>query len=78
MLLLLLLVLLLPSSPLLLLSCLVGDTRPCAALASAGAGATLLIHEATFEESLRRHALAKRHSTLPEAMYVAERMGAYR
>ncbi len=76
--LLLLLLLLLPPSPLLLLSCLVGDTRPCAALASAGAGATLLIHEATFEESLRRHALAKRHSTLPEAMYVAERMGAYR
>ena len=26
-----------------------GDTRPCDALAEAAAGATLLIHEATFE-----------------------------
>ena len=29
-----------------------GDTRPCAALASAGRGATLLVHEATFEPAL--------------------------
>ena len=38
-----------------------GDTRPCAALASAGRGATLLVHEATFEPALlaqvRRHPL---------------------
>ncbi len=29
-----------------------GDTRPCAALAAAGRGATLLVHEATFEPAL--------------------------
>ena len=29
-----------------------GDTRPCAALATAGRGATLLVHEATFEPAL--------------------------
>ncbi|WIA34738.1 hypothetical protein OEZ86_013047 [Tetradesmus obliquus] len=55
-----------------------GDTRPCAALAAAGAGATLLIHEATFEAGLRHHACAKGHSTLQEALQVAKDMGAYR
>jgi hypothetical protein len=44
----------------------------------AGAGATLLIHEATFEACMDSHALAKRHSTLQEALQVAEQMGAYR
>ncbi len=29
-----------------------GDTRPCAPLAAAGRGATLLVHEATFEPAL--------------------------
>lgn len=29
-----------------------GDTRPCAAVRRAAAGATLLIHEATFEPAL--------------------------
>lgn len=29
-----------------------GDTRPCAALAAAARGVTLLIHEATFEPAL--------------------------
>lgn len=29
-----------------------GDTRPCKALAAAGHGCTLLIHEATFEPDL--------------------------
>lgn len=45
---------------------------------AAGAGATLLIHEATFEAGMDSHALAKRHSTLQEALQVAEQMGAYR
>jgi hypothetical protein len=47
-----------------------GDTRPCEALVRAGAGATLLIHEATFEPALAAHALRKRHSTSAEAMQV--------
>jgi ribonuclease BN (tRNA processing enzyme) len=53
-----------------------GDTRPCRALVEAGRGATLLIHEATFEECLREDALAKRHSTTQEALSVAAQMGA--
>jgi ribonuclease BN (tRNA processing enzyme) len=55
-----------------------GDTRPCQALMRAGAGATLLIHEATFEPELIQHALTKRHCTSEEAMQVAKGMGAYR
>ena len=30
-----------------------GDTRPCGRLRDAGRGATLLVHEATFEPSMR-------------------------
>jgi hypothetical protein len=55
-----------------------GDTRPCPALVEAGRGATLLIHEATFDAELQRHATAKAHSTLPEALGVAKQMCAYR
>jgi ribonuclease Z len=35
------------------------DTRPCQALEAAGSGATLLIHEATFENSLQSEAKFK-------------------
>lgn len=55
-----------------------GDTRPCGPLIAAGRGATLLIHEATFEADMLSHAQAKNHSTLQEALEVAEKMGAYR
>ena len=55
-----------------------GDTRPCEALASAGRGATLLIHEATFDDDRAADAVQKRHSTRGEALSIAERMGAYR
>ena len=55
-----------------------GDTRPCAALARAARGATLLIHEATFADDLAADALAKRHSTHGEAREVARQCGAYR
>lgn len=55
-----------------------GDTRPCAALARAAAGATLLIHEATFADDRAADALAKRHSTHREAREVAAQCGAYR
>ncbi len=55
-----------------------GDTRPCAAVVEAARGATLLIHEATFEDELAADAVAKRHSTLSEALGVARESGAYR
>ena len=48
-----------------------GDTRPCTALISAGKKATWLIHEATFDDQLRDDAIAKRHSTLTDALSVA-------
>ncbi|KAJ9521954.1 hypothetical protein QJQ45_024831, partial [Haematococcus lacustris] len=53
-----------------------GDTRPCPALIGAGQGATLLIHEATFEPNLLQQATTKRHSTTSEAMLVARQMKA--
>jgi len=55
-----------------------GDTRPCPAVVEAARGATLLIHEATFEDELAADARAKRHSTLSEALGVAKEAGAYR
>ncbi|PJF16589.1 hypothetical protein PSACC_03628 [Paramicrosporidium saccamoebae] len=51
-----------------------GDTRPCPALAEAGRGSTILIHEATFCDSLAEEAIAKRHSTLSEAIGVGRDM----
>lgn len=47
---------------------IIGDTRPCAQLAEAGRGATLLIHEATFEDDMAHEAIAKAHSTTTEAL----------
>ncbi|CAM9399650.1 unnamed protein product, partial [Phaeothamnion confervicola] len=55
-----------------------GDTRPCNALVAAGAGATVLIHEATFDDGKADEALDRRHSTTSEALDVASRMGAFR
>ena len=53
-----------------------GDTRPCDRLARAGAGATLLIHEATFDDDRMQDAVRKRHSTVGEALGVAGKMRA--
>ena len=53
-----------------------GDTRPCPGLIKAGKGATLLIHEATFEHDLLTEAIARRHSTTQEAVEVAREMNA--
>ena len=47
-----------------------GDARPCEALVAAGQGATVLIHEATFEAGMQQDALDKRHSTTTEALEV--------
>ncbi|CAG8472470.1 9675_t:CDS:10 [Ambispora leptoticha] len=53
-----------------------GDTRPCDNLIRIGKNATLLIHEATFENDLIDDALGKRHCTTSEAVKVSERMNA--
>ena len=41
-------------------------------------GATILIHEATFEDVCYDDAVAKRHSTISEALDVGKHMGAHR
>jgi len=55
-----------------------GDTRPCPKLIEAAQGATLLVHEATFEDSLLDEAIAKRHSITREAVESGVACGAYR
>jgi len=45
-----------------------GDTRPCPSLIRAGHGATLLVHEATFDDELAADAKKKRHSTTVRAV----------
>ncbi|KAL2516197.1 tRNAse Z4 [Forsythia ovata] len=55
-----------------------GDTRPCPELVKASSGATVLIHEATFEDSLVDEAIARNHSTTKEAMEVGDSSGVYR
>ena len=51
-----------------------GDTRPCPELIQAGFNATVLIHEATFDDSLETMACNKFHSTLGQALSVAAAM----
>lgn len=54
-----------------------GDTRPNPFFATqVGAGAGLLVHEATHEDDLAAEARAKRHSTISEALDVAAKMRA--
>ncbi|MEW5319933.1 MAG: hypothetical protein WDW38_011045 [Sanguina aurantia] len=55
-----------------------GDTRPCESVVEAARDATLLVHEATFEDELENEAYKKRHSTTGEAVGVATKSGAYR
>ncbi|KAK8936191.1 hypothetical protein KSP39_PZI013536 [Platanthera zijinensis] len=55
-----------------------GDTRPCQSLIDASRDATVLIHEATFEDSLRDEAVARNHSTTMEAIQVGTEAAAYR
>ncbi|CAG8441244.1 14355_t:CDS:10 [Funneliformis caledonium] len=54
-----------------------GDTRPCDDLVRVGKDATLLIHEATFENDLIEEALNKLHSTTEEAVSIGKRMNAH-
>lgn len=55
-----------------------GDTRPCQALIDAAYGATVLIHEATFDDSMPEEAVSKNHSLTKEAIEVGASAGAYR
>ena len=55
-----------------------GDCRPSSDFAIIGRNATLLIHESTFDDELAGEALAKKHSTMGEAIEVGRRMGARR
>ncbi|KAL3631919.1 tRNAse Z trz4, mitochondrial [Castilleja foliolosa] len=55
-----------------------GDTRPCPELVKASRGATILIHEATFEDSMVDEAMARNHSTTKEAIDVGNAAGVYR
>ncbi|XP_030526385.1 tRNAse Z TRZ4, mitochondrial isoform X2 [Rhodamnia argentea] len=55
-----------------------GDTRPCPELTEASRGATVLIHEATFEDSMVDEAIARNHSTTEEAIQVGASAGVYR
>jgi ribonuclease Z len=55
-----------------------GDTRPCDNLVEAGKNATVMIHEATFEDTLMDEAIKKKHSTTKEAVMIGMKMNAYR
>ncbi|PHT37260.1 hypothetical protein CQW23_24960 [Capsicum baccatum] len=49
-----------------------GDMRPCSQVIEASLGATILIHEATFEDGLVEEAIARNHSTIKEAIEVGD------
>ncbi|EEY66364.1 zinc phosphodiesterase, putative [Phytophthora infestans T30-4] len=53
-----------------------GDTKPCNDLVLAGMGAELLVHEATFDDSMEQDAKMKKHSTVGQALDIAQRMRA--
>ncbi|KAG6618678.1 putative zinc phosphodiesterase [Phytophthora cinnamomi] len=53
-----------------------GDTKPCNELVLAGMGAELLVHEATFDDSMEEDAMKKKHSTVGQALDIARRMRA--
>ena len=53
-----------------------GDCRPSKLFAQRALGADILIHEATFENGMEAEATMKRHSTIGEALTVAQEMQA--
>ena len=55
-----------------------GDCRPSAHFALIGKDSTVLIHEATFDDELQGEAMAKKHSTISEAVAVGVAMRAKR
>ena len=57
--------------------CVSGDCRPCDSVAALAAGASLLIHEATFADGMEQEASDKRHATTQEALTVARSAGVH-
>ncbi|XP_024533168.1 tRNAse Z TRZ4, mitochondrial isoform X2 [Selaginella moellendorffii] len=55
-----------------------GDTRPCKAFIEASYGATVFIHEATFEDGMSEEAVSKMHSSTHEAIQAGALARAYR
>ena len=55
-----------------------GDCRPSNDFAVIGKGSTVLVHEATFDDEMRGDAIAKKHSTISEAVGVGAAMSARR
>lgn len=53
-----------------------GDTLPCDALVELGRDSTLLIHEATLEDTLANSAAQKKHSTISQAIGQGDKMHA--
>ncbi|KAE8961866.1 hypothetical protein PR001_g29902 [Phytophthora rubi] len=53
-----------------------GDTKLCNDLVLAGLGAELVVHEATFDDSMEEDAMKKKHSTVGQALDIARRMRA--
>ena len=53
-----------------------GDCRPSTAFANMAKNSDILIHEATFEDGMEAEAAVKRHSTIGEALSIAETMNA--
>ncbi|KAL4893672.1 hypothetical protein BDV59DRAFT_22331 [Aspergillus ambiguus] len=53
-----------------------GDCRPSPIFAAVGHGSTVLIHEATFQDNMQMSAVAKKHSTVAEALEIGRRMEA--
>ncbi|GAO50529.1 hypothetical protein SAICODRAFT_29466 [Saitoella complicata NRRL Y-17804] len=53
-----------------------GDTRPSDNLVRIGRNATVLLHEATFDDSRKAEAAMKKHSTTSEAIMVGKDMNA--
>ncbi|EMG45339.1 TRZ1 Ribonuclease Z [Candida maltosa Xu316] len=51
-----------------------GDTRPNARFAQCGYGSDLLIHEASLDANWIEEAIAKKHSTMIEAVVVSQKM----
>ncbi|MCS7129317.1 MAG: ribonuclease Z [Candidatus Caldarchaeum sp.] len=55
-----------------------GDTRPCVNVVEAAVKADVLIHDSTFDDSLREKAVEEGHSTASEAAETAMRAGVKR
>ncbi|KAK9467617.1 hypothetical protein V1512DRAFT_290757 [Lipomyces arxii] len=53
-----------------------GDTRPNSEFVNIGRNSTLLVHEATMDDNLATEAFKKRHTTMTEALAVAQHMNA--